>query len=262
MMLVHLTALQWYHRVNMGNPETIGIVGCAGDLGSAIAYQAMSRGFSVVGYDLEQDNARSVTRADMLCSHVGELIVPRVQSIASLLAQADIVHWCAPIETVDAMPIDLEDGLLLLHDSVMANSYAAKQVLAQKTYRSVSIVHFLMNNYQKVVVAEESDSVAGATIHVTDLGLSPVNMTVKEHDLNMAHSQAPFALLHEMLASELVKLAGAGLLTPSGEAMSSALQDRSAIWTDATFTTLLSNPELPDLLDRMKQMLEMKNGTV
>jgi len=118
-----------------------------------------------------------------------------------------------------------------------------------------------MNSHNMVVVAEESDDVAATQDHIASLGLHSSVMSVQEHDKNMAHSQAPFAVLHEMLAVELERLANSGLLTPSGEAMSEALLDRSARWTEATFQTLLSNPELPALLDSMKAMLRSKNGS-
>jgi len=247
----------------MTSKETIGIIGL-GDLGSRIAAQSFHEGFDTVSYDNQSGFDLSIDVLPVNAS-LGRVtldeIVTRADTVDYVFDNSPVIHWCAPVSALATVPVETTDGVLILNDSVMHNSLKVMNFLKTRTYRSIAVVHFLMNSHNMVVVAEESDDVAATQDHIASLGLHSSVMSVQEHDKNMAHSQAPFAVLHEMLAVELERLANSGLLTPSGEAMSEALLDRSARWTEATFQTLLSNPELPALLDSMKAMLRSKNGS-
>lgn len=209
---------------------TIGIIGITGDLGSQLARALTDHDFTVVG-----------------CS----LSLPEGLSIADVVRQADIVHVCAPLSTMEGIVVK-DDTLIILHDSVMASS-----LQAQKHYLGgqAAIVHLLMNTSQSVVIAEESSQFERTKEHLGRIGYVPHAMTVVAHDQLMARSQAPLAILCQVLLPYLFEQQDKGLLTPSGELLAKTLHSRQLAWTDETIRSILSNPELKVLLSEMTTVM-------
>ncbi len=199
--------------------QTIGIIGSLGDLGSQLVRRAKQHGFIVREFDIADphtsvDNLRGCT----------------------------VVHVCAPLDTL-SLPVT--NALIVLHDSVMATSQTFN---AGHLNGDAAVVHLLMNKSDRAIVASDQPHAMEATTHLTELGLSPVNMPIDQHDAIMARSQAPLALLCDILLPELFELDEQGLLTPSGEALAQALHSRELVWTPATRRAILRNPHINALL--------------
>jgi prephenate dehydrogenase len=211
--------------------ETVGIIGITGDLGSQLAQVLTDRGFTVIGCSLSRANGLSV----------GEV-----------LEQADIVHVCAPLSVMEGVSVT-DDTLIVLHDSVMSSSLRTHT--GQLEGRA-AIVHMLMNASCSVVVAEESAQLDRTKQHLEVLGYQAHVMSVIEHDQLMARSQAPLAILCQVLLPYLFEQQDKGLLTPSGELLVSTLHSRQLAWTDETIRSILSNPELKVLLREMAAVVD------
>ncbi len=225
--------------------DIVGIVGCNGDLGGQLALLHRQFGVEVVGFDIEYR----------------ERPFKVVQSLAELQVQVENIHWCAPasvIDTYDAEHTDL--GRVILHDSVMNNSALACDVLSERTNRGVGMAHMLMNSQNMVVIAQESDDPISLVGIFEDIGCKTQIMSAVEHDTVMAHSQAIYAILHELVSEELTTYGNFGLLTPSGEELKGALESRAAIWTPATMASLLKNPQIIPLLEKARNMAKARNG--
>lgn len=235
--------------------ERIGIIGASGDLGQRLTVQACAMFESVITFDttpraIPKDAIgvdENVNREDMLYEPV------RALSAMNVIKDADIVHWAAPTEAVHVLPSVSTDALLIFHDSVMDVS---RQAVALRTARDqlgrTAIVHCLMNSNNRVVIAEESEEPAQAYHHFSQLELEPTLLPYRRHDQIMAESQAPMALLHELLADQLAAYDADGLLTPSGHDLMEAINARAAKWTSATLQSILHNPELPELIEKMR----------
>jgi hypothetical protein len=146
---------------------------------------------------------------------------------------------------------------LILHDSVMHNSVAAVEKLRARGVKSeIAIIHCLVNPERTVAIAKDYNNALWISEHIRSIGLSPQSLTIKDHDTLMAHSQAPLAILCQLLVPKLDSYAARGLLTPSAQALRSALENRASNWTEAALQTILSNPMLPDLLDEMREVID------
>jgi hypothetical protein len=148
--------------------------------------------------------------------------------------------------------------ILLLHDSVMYRSReVADRLKAMPHFAgSIAVVHCLMNQLETVAVDKESEEINRVVSHLEKFGFRPILISQDSHDTIMAESQAPFAILHKLLTPKLRIYAKQGVLTPSGEALLRALEDRSAKWTPETFDSILSNPNLPQLIADMDAMID------
>ena len=210
--------------------ETIGIIGITGDLGSQLAKTLAASGIPTIG-----------------CS----LTLPDGPRVAEIIAQSDIIHVCAPLTTMHG--VSIPDGkLVVLHDSVMSSSLQARTDHLQG---NAAIVHMLMNSARSVVVAQESAQVDRITGHLQQLGYTTHHMSVVDHDQLMARSQAPLAVLCQVLLPFLFEQQDKGLLTPSGELLASTLHSRQLAWTDETIRSILSNPELKVLLHEITSVV-------
>ncbi|MGH7238200.1 MAG: hypothetical protein ACREGF_06720, partial [Candidatus Saccharimonadales bacterium] len=143
------------------------------------------------------------------------------------------------------------------------NSLKAAKALKRRNraIKSIAIVHFLMNDERKVIVSADSDDPEAIKIHIKAAGFDTKIMNTTEHDRLMAHSQAPLAVLCDVPLPKLKSYADEGLLTPSGRALLTALNDRAAQWTEATFAAILSNPELHDFMREMGDEIAKKHGS-
>lgn len=240
----------------MSRQETIGLVGAAGDLGGKLAVQVCGVYDRVFTFDTTHavDSFRAKTGIDPAIKPTEVAGRPvAVPTITGILESCSIVHWCAPLEAVGdiaALPVG---STLVLHDSVMNNSVVVAERLSERpgVLGKIAVVHCLMNPERRVVVASDTDATTQAYEHMAAIGLRPLEMKATEHDSVMAHSQAIFALLDSALNGRLIDYDERGLLTPSAQQLKKALDDRSSAWTETTIATILSNPELPKLIDAL-----------
>lgn len=153
----------------------VGIVGSRGDLGTQLLLRVKAAGFEVLTCD-------SMEKTD--------------PSIDDLLTQCDIIHLCAPLDKLEHT-FDLSlDNTIVLHDSVMSTSNEFNhRVLSDKA----SIVHMLMNEAGSVVIAENVTNQDSLRQHFESLGYTTHTLSIDAHDMLMAQSQAPYALLIKAL---------------------------------------------------------------
>ena len=210
--------------------KTMIIIGAKGDLGSQLA-------------DLSE-------RAGLETKRAGREFAANESNYDS----NTYIHLCIPAASLaDYEWLKNTQAYVVLHDSVMNTSE-----LANLRYfdGSATSVHMLMNSHKTVVInddASESDDISAL---FTDLGQNAVSMPVEEHDLVMASTQAPLALLCEVIHTPLKQYKERGLLTPSGEELERALDARVSTWTPATITSLLQNPQLYGLVSDMNDVLD------
>lgn len=206
--------------------HTIGIIGSLGDLGSQLSRRAKRHGFRVVEFDITDPHT----------------------SFDDITA-ADIIHICAPLDALKLPPLS---GLIILHDSVMNTSseYNKSALRAQ-----AAVVHLLMNRADTAIVAHDESHANEAVAHLTTLGFTPRTMMVSEHDHIMAISQAPLALLCELLLPKLFELDEQHLLTPSGETLAHTLHSRTLVWTPTTRRAILRNPQLPAVIQKLDDVI-------
>lgn len=225
--------------------EQVGIIGSRGDLGSQIWE-------SVLGHKLRRPLPYDVQDT--------------VGGSVDVHARSDILHWCAPLDALFEEPTFYwnPESDLILHNSVMDGSFRAGAELTTQIERTgrkapqISVVHMLMNEHNTVVTAE-GFTTARVKQHLADIGLHQIEMPAEEHDRLMARSQAPMAILCEVILPELRNIPPE-LLTPSGVALLTALEDRSAQWTEKTLETLGTNPHLPYLMRQLTDHVHVRNG--
>lgn len=208
--------------------HTIGIIGASGDLGSQLLARIKEHGVAVMPYSRKDGPER----------------------LLELAETCTIIHVCAPVAAIEHLPPT--KAIIVLHDSVMNTSRQANVTLLQN---SAAIVHMLMNERQTVVVAADAPHHDAMTEHFTQLGYVTRSMNVDEHDYLIARSQAPLALLCKTLLPYLYEQADQGFLTPSGQLLADTLRSRELAWTDATIRSILSNPQLKQLVDDMNDTL-------
>jgi hypothetical protein len=213
-------------------PQTIGVVGSEGDLGSQLVTRLELANFSVLKADLK-------------------LAAPL--KLDKFAQQASIVHICAPLSVLEHQGSLPDDIVVILHDSVMSSSKIASD---KYLYRRGSVVHMLMNSHKTVVIDQDTPHFDEVKHHFDSLGFNTVAMTIKDHDRLMAESQAPLALLVEAIHQPLREYREKGLLTPSGELLAKTLDTRSVAWTPETIRSILRNPELANLLDDIQSKLD------
>lgn len=211
--------------------ETIGIIGSSGDLGSQLV---------------------DMIRVDGSYVMLSDVVDSDSHSISYVLGKCSIVHLCAPLRALTEIKPPSNDTMVVLHDSVMDIS---KNFNDDTLHGQGSIVHMLMNQQNRVIVESAAPHKERLIQHLASIGLSPAFMSVQEHDLLMARSQAPLALLQEVLSKDLTEYAESGMLTPSGTILMQTLKDRAIAWTPTTIQSLLHNPQLQVLLDEMQSKL-------
>lgn len=214
--------------------QIIGVVGAAGDLGSQL--EAL---LEVSGHQVKTVRSRTDT----------------TMSIAELMEECDIVHFCIPAHTFKTMPSVKQGQIVVLHDSVMTTSV---RIGREYFDDNANHVHMLMNERKTVVMNTLNPDQAVLTQHFTRLGLQPVTMSPQEHDYIMSRSQAPLVLLVALLLPHLDEWEKQGVLTPSGSALLGALEARAAQWTPATIDALFANPELNSFIDDLRGLVERK----
>lgn len=209
----------------------VGVVGAQGDLGRQLVTTLKKHDITVI------ECARRL--------HNGE-------TIQSTLEKCQIVHICAPLTALDEITQLPDNTIIVLHDSVMSSSRLASQ---EKLAGKAAIVHMLMNDQSTVVIAQDAPHHDFIASHMQAIGLSPKRALVDEHDLLMAKSQAPLALLTQTLLPYLYEQRDAGMLTPSGQLLVETLHSRVLAWTPETIHSILRNPQLEFLIDDMQSII-------
>ncbi len=243
----------------MNTIENIGIVGAQGDLGSKLVVQVSSAFENTYAFDTSPNIRQALRGIDPnLEASVAANQATIVPTLEEVLDSSTIVHWTAPIESVDTIPRLPESSMLVLHDSVMNNSLeAARQLRNNKAVLGqIAVAHCLMNEERTVVVATDVKETDRVVEHIKELGLQPELMSAKEHDITMAHSQALFAIICKLYRQELEGYAKRGVLTPSGQRLLTAMEDNESRWTHTTFATITSNPEISSVIHSMLEVAE------
>ncbi|MFY9228112.1 MAG: NAD(P)-binding domain-containing protein [Candidatus Microsaccharimonas sp.] len=214
--------------------ENIGIIGL-GSLGSRLATQIASAGCNVIAFD--SDRTKSVEREGITV----------VGSQAEVLQSCSIVHWAIPSKLLNIPSSDLQDVIIVLHDSVMNNS---KEALARRSdSEKFAVVHLLMNSAKRVFVASDASHSQDMMQHLEAVGLSPKLATIKDHDLLMAHTQGILALLIKLgLKDKLDQASMNGDLTPSADELHRTMVSPELDWTTNTLNSILVNPELKQVV--------------
>lgn len=215
----------------MNAQSAIGVVGSKGDLGSQLVQRLRENGLEVIESNRQANS-------------------PTVQEV---IEQARIIHICAPLSALDGIKLPASDRVIVLHDSVMSSS---KQASIDHLNDAGSIAHMLMNSHETVVIEKETPHFDEIRYHFESINYTTVPMSIEEHDRLMAESQAPFALLCQVIHEPLKKYRSEGLLTPSGELLAQTLDARALAWTPETIYSILKNPELKNLLNDMQSTLE------
>ena len=235
--------------------STIGIVGCNGDLGSRLHNQILKSGIAVLGFDVTFGSKTDLT----MDSSVFKATKKYTNSLDELVKKTKVIHWCAPLDEIEDFVDSFHDlERIILHDSVMSRSlHVKKNIFTDRTFK-VEMLHALMNEHKRVMIAAESDDAEWLNSHVQSIGLRPKLTKTIEHDKLMAESQSLIALLCRDILPELKTSMKKGDLTPSGEALMIALTDREAHWTSATKKSILDNPELKNVVNKLSDTLNDK----
>lgn len=238
--------------------ERVGIVGAAGDLGARMTIQVCSAFEDVYTFDVSPESKRGQQGIDptLDASQVTRKTHP-VSCLDEMLDVCSVVHWAAPIGSVQTIPLLPESAMLVLHDSVMNNSKeAAQQITKRKDIvGQVAIAHCLMNDTRAVAVANDLGEADRIVQHIAELGLEPKLLSIAEHDVMMAHSQGLFAIICRLYRKDLEEYARQGLLTPSGQRLLVAIEDNESRWTPTTFSATVRNPELESVVHAMAETL-------
>lgn len=232
--------------------EAIGILGL-GDLGKRLAIQVASAGFLVTTYSRSPTDIADFTDAVDPGLVVSQSALDRIHianSAEHVLDSCSIIHWAIPSAALESLP-DLKpyDTTVVLHDSVTSTS---ERALTERNDRDKFVIaHCLINARRRVIVTTQHDE---AVAHFQRINLEPLVMSIREHDSLLAHSQGIAAILiHLGIKDELESAYHDGNLTPSGEELLGLLQNRQLNWTKNTMQSILSNPELGTLRERLQQ---------
>jgi hypothetical protein len=211
---------------------TIGVVGAQGDLGTQLVSLLRKHGIAVI------ECARRLNNNE---------------TVQSTIDKCPIVHICAPLAVLDTITSIPDDTIIVLHDSVMSSS---RTVNDTKLDGKGAIVHMLMNDQSTVIIAKDAPHHDVISDHMRSIGLAPKSSFIDEHDLLMAKSQAPLALLTQTLLPYLYEQRDAGMLTPSGQLLVETLHSRALAWTPETIHSIMRNPQLQYLVDDMQSMID------
>jgi hypothetical protein len=113
-----------------------------------------------------------------------------------------------------------------------------------------------MNKTRTTIVADEHPLDDRTEKHLNDAGLRLEVLSIDDHDYLMSKSQAPLALLCQVLLPYLFEQQQRGLLTESGELLAETLRKRQIAWTPQTVNSILNNPRLDDLINEMSQIVQ------
>ena len=240
----------------MSDPETIGIVGAGGDLGSRMLVQACGTFERVFITDVKdsEDWVVSEIGVDPSLSTIddSEPTVSEV-NLSELIENSKTVHWCAAARRA----LDIEelpsDTMLVLHNSVMRGSLEVRKRLLKRPSITgkIAVAHCLVNPMKRVEIASDTPHADEAFDHFESLGLSPHIMRAREHDRAMAETQGLAAFIISYMNKDIKNvdaLIRNGDITPSGGRFFEGLNSQDAIWTDETKNTILANPELAKLV--------------
>lgn len=219
----------------------VGVVGL-GNLGEQLVEQIHKAGMAVLAFD--SDPMPMQTFGDDPRRRVA-------RTLAEVLHTCNAVHWAVPSRAV----VDIAElpvgRLVLLHDSVMAESERA--IAGRSDRHRFAIVHWLMNEANSVAVAA-GPSQAAAANHFMDIDLQPFSTGVEEHDALRSVGQGMLGLLIEHCLP-LLEQAKSGNLAPSEQRLLAFLLAQQREWTGTTLDAVQCNPALVEVANQMKEMM-------
>lgn len=231
--------------------EKIGIIGL-GDLGKRLAVQVVHSGFDVIAFDkrpVELSSLKLAIDPSLTIKQADKERIKVVDTLSEVIRESHIVHWAVQSSLLRELPDELpENTLVILHDSVMNNSKVA--ISERNDTSKFCIVHCLVNTKRRVFIANDNQR---GIEHFCSIGLEPKTTTIRRHDRLLAHSQGLLATLVDIgVRAELERAFADGDLTPSGEELHALLQHRELNWTTSTLSSILQNPELRDLKNKIR----------
>jgi prephenate dehydrogenase len=229
--------------------NSIAIVGAAGSLGSVVSrYCADSK--QTVKLLLVDENVEKLETLQKEFDYISITVLSSSEFNLEALTTCDIIHWCIPLSAISNYPLQnlTTSTLSVFHDSVMSRS---QNVINTLGLSNACAVHMLMNTSETVVIDNNSPCATATELHFATLTLSPIRLSVNNHDLLLAKSQSMVALLCHEYLGELAESNKLGLLTPSGEELLHALKHRESRWTKPTLDSLLANPMLEKTLTQL-----------
>jgi len=234
--------------------NSIAVIGATGSLGLVVSRlcAVSSQTVSLLLVDEDEEQLR-ILQKDF--EHRSIEIRTGADLTLKELYACDIIHWCAPLSVVVRYQIQNSRSktLSIFHDSAMSSSQRA---IDRLSLSNACAVHMLMNEPKTVVIDTHSPHVTEIESHLKALSLSPVKLSVDEHDSLMAKSQSMIALLCSEYLEELTEYSEKKLLTPSGEELLHALKHRESRWTKSTLDSLLGNPMLEKTLTQLVNKLK------
>lgn len=250
----------------MKSPETIGIVGAGGSLGSKLGVQVCSRFARVVGFDISDNWLEPKNAVDPRLKSTDVLRRPTpVASLDQLLILSDVVHWAAPIDTAKSIPWLPHPSTLVLHDSLMSNSLEVVKELRERKeiVGRLAVVHCLMSEEPDaplVSIATNLDGTARVEEHIRAIGLVPELISIEDHDRRKAW-QGLWAAICTIGRPELERLDALGVLSPSERRLLTAMEANESHWTPASYKSIIRNPFVPELLERIAiEQVKLQNG--
>ena len=234
----------------------VGIIGL-GNLGSSLATQELLSGNRVLAFDIDPSISYLPSLAVDSELNIAALDKQALSMVgmADILRACGIVHWAVASSHLVNLPPVPKDCTVVLHDSVMNNSFIALKDRPEED--QFVIAHCLMNDVKRVLVSTDFGDYRSVSLHLSDIGLNPKNTTVGEHDNVMARSQGVFALLIELgIRQELDRDFADGNLTPSALELRAAVVNREANWTKQTIDSILGNPKLLPFVKEMAGLLQ------
>lgn len=249
-------------QIRKDKNKSIGVIGF-GNLGARLTAQILLSGHKVIVFDsnIEAGKRNVSDKAVDPAVTTNGLDRPLVEESAlAILKYCNIVHWAVQSAKLNELPPVPSNCVVILHDSVMANSAMA---LSQREDKGRFVVaHCLMNDARRVLVSSEFGNRQMAGEHFVNIGLAPKFITVEQHDTLMARTQGVFALVIELgIREELDRGFAAGDLTPSAMELREAVVNREANWTKPTPQSILRNPELIPFAKEITDLLASRpNG--
>lgn len=231
--------------------QPIGVLGL-GDLGSRLAVQLLLQNNEVLASDPNtcSPHLNGAIDPELEASTIDQSRLS-VTDTQNVLRSCRIVHWAVSSAQLCMLPPVPPTCIVVLHDSVMANSVGAIKQRQEKGRRFV-VAHCLMNASKRVFVSTEFGNFTAINHHMRDIGLAPKNISAREHDGIMARTQGLLAFLLESgVKEELDRRFMAGDLVPSATELRTALINREVNWTSQTLQSILSNSQVRPFVQEM-----------
>lgn len=238
------------------NDQAVGVIG-VGDLGRRLVVQLLLAGRKVMIYDLKPVHLTKLDLAVDPLLNTSKLSTKLLTkaSAQEILDSCAVVHFAAPSSNLGPLPKVPASCVVMLADSVMANS--VKALKKRTDSDNFVLAHCLMNDDKRVLVSTDYGKYKDVVKHFASINLAPKTTNVAAHDSLMARTQGVFALLVGIgIRKQLDQAYANGDLTPSAVELHDAVINREAHWTDITIKSILANPELKPFVEDMATLLK------